>query len=383
MAGVPAVPDEKDTTKVSFAQAVIDALTELSEEVGSTSLLKNGSFEDVDAGEPLLWVVSDSAGGSHAISDATESGGEAHHGQRSLQMTTTGSGGFVEALSDRFLAVGGGDTILCAGYARRDTSGIRKRVQLLYYDADKSIVSTDTLEDNSDSALTYVTIGGTSDAPANARFYKVKLIGGVSGGAIAGNVFFDGFSSVLFLRPSDLEPEIFSTAGATTYTVPPGVVAVHIAVAGAGGGGGSAAGGGGGGSGFLGGLTVAVSPNDVLVVTVGAGGTGGLPGNDGAAGGVSWVALPGGNFANRYASASGGNGGISGSGSKAGGTGWNNGAAGAASVGGAGADHVYGTGGAGGGNDATGNCAGGGGQNAVGNGGDGADGYIIMTPHLL
>ena len=393
MATIPTVPSEKDTTKVSLSQAIIDTLSELNAEVaGGLGRLKNGSFEDVDAGEPTLWDVTDSSGGSHQISDATDSGGEAHHGQRSLQMTTTGGGGFVEALSSEFLPVGNGNTILCAGFARRDTAAIRTRIQLLYYNESQSLVATDTIYDNSGTGTSYALVGASSDAPATAHFYKVKLIGGESGGAIAGNVFFDGFASAALLRPPTMLPTSYGTAGATTYTVPDGVFAVHLTCAGAGGGGGSndTGAGGGGGSGFIEGHTVEVAPGDVLVVTVGALGAGGAGGgNDGADGGDSWVAPPASNFANRYIAGAGGGGGKDGT-TGTGGSGWNDGSAESSGTGGNGADHVYGTGGTGGapgvlGGDASGNCAGGGGAGSGTGapGGDGADGFIIITPHLI
>jgi hypothetical protein len=362
MATIPAVPSEKDTTKVSLAQAIINALSELNAEVaGGLGRLKNGSFEDVDAGEATLWVVSDSSGGSHQISDATVSGGEAHHGQRSLQCTTTGAGGFVEALSDEFLPVGNGNTILCAGFIRRDTASIRTRIQLLYYNESQSLVATDTIYDNSGTGTSYALTGDSSDAPATAHFYKVKLIAGESGGSIAGNVFFDGFASAALLRPPTLLPTTYGTVGATTYTVPDGVFAIHITCAGGGGGGGGRAvsgTGGGGGSGFIKGHMVDVTPGDVLDVSVGAGGAGGTSGNDGSDGSDSWVGIT--NFANRYVGGDGGGGGQAGDTGGAVGTGWNDG------VGSTGGDHVYGTPGA-----AT-----------TGAGGDGADGYIIITPHL-
>ena len=234
MATIPTVPSEKDTTKVSLMQSIIDALAELNAETGSSSFLKNGSFEDIESGEPLLWVISDLAGGSHAISDVTESGGEAHHGQRSLQTTETGLGGYVEALSDIFLPVGEDNTVVLEGFARRDTASIKIRAQVLYYNASKSLISTDTVYQDTGTGTTYAQVGGTSDAPVNALFYKIKLIGGEAGGAISGNVFFDGFAANILNRPPELEPFVFDAAGSTTYTVPDGVKAVHITVAGAG-----------------------------------------------------------------------------------------------------------------------------------------------------
>lgn len=378
MATIPTVPDEKDTTKVSLTQAIINSLGELNSETGATSQLGNGSFEDIESGEPLLWVVTDNAGGSHAISDATESGGEAHHGQRSLQCVTTGGGGYVEALSDIFLPVGEDNVIRAQGFARRDTSGIRKRIQVLYYDEDLSLVSTDTMYDNSGTDLTYERVGGSSDVPATAHYYKIKLIAGESGGAIAGNVFFDGFIASILMRPPELEPVVYTSAGAGSYTVPSGVFAIHITCAGAGGGGGGGSTrGGGGGSGYIEGHMVGVTPGDVLVVTVGAGGVGGGNTINGTDGGDSWVGVV--DFDNRYVAGDGGGGGVANGG--AGGVGWNDGG----SPLGEGGDHVYGTPGVGGagGTDATGNCAGGGGSSGAGNfGGDGADGYVVITPHL-
>lgn len=396
MATVPTVPSEKDTTKVSFAQAVVDAIAELNTETASSiSQLGNGSFEDVSSGEPVLWVVTDNSGGSHSISDATESGGEAHHGQRSLQCVVTGGGGFVEALSDIFLPVGEGNTVAVAGFIRRDTASIRTRIQVLYYDEDLSIVSTDTVYDNSGTGTTYAFTGlAKSEVPATAHFYKINLIAAESGGAIAGNVFFDGFAANIPLRPLET-PTIYTVAGADTYTVPIGAETLHIVcVGGGGGGGGSDAvfGAGGGASGNGRGMTPQVVPGNVLIVTVGALGTGGAAGVNGSDGSMSWVAPPGGDLENRYVGGEGGGGGIASSGSAgAGGSSlWNDGQDAPGGNGGDGGDHTYGTKGAGGaggggdGGDATGNCAGGGGaDNATNAGGNGAPGYIIITPNFI
>ncbi|MBL1279545.1 MAG: T9SS type A sorting domain-containing protein [Fluviicola sp.] len=87
------------------------------------------------------------------------------------------------------------------------------------------------------------------------------------------------------------QPDIFSTPGTTTWTVPPCITSITVYIIGAGGGGGASTsraeenfgdyseacsqGGGGGGGGFTQ-RTYAVTPGDVYTVTVGAGGLMGI-----------------------------------------------------------------------------------------------------------
>ena len=199
MATIPIVPSVKDTTKLSLAQAIVTALSELNSTLSGVSSggLINGSFEDVSGGEPVFWTITDAAGGSHVISDLTDSGGNAIHGKRSLQMLTTGGGGFVEALSDDFIPCGELNTIKLLGFVQRSVASIRTRIQILYFNESESLIATDNIYDNSGTGLTWAIWSDVGAVPAGAFFYKVKLIGGESGGAIAGNVFFDGFLSII------------------------------------------------------------------------------------------------------------------------------------------------------------------------------------------
>lgn len=87
---------------------------------------------------------------------------------------------------------------------------------------------------------------------------------------------------------------VFTTTGATSWVVPPGITQISAVCIGGGGGGSGADGGrgesnsGGGGGGLAYG-TIAVTPGETLTVTVGAGGTSGA-GNAGTAGGATTIA---------------------------------------------------------------------------------------------
>ena len=75
----------------------------------------------------------------------------------------------------------------------------------------------------------------------------------------------------------------FTTAGATTFTVPAGVTSIKVSALGGGGGGswGEANNGGGGGSGGYSASTLSVTPGTTFNIVVGAGGNGGSLGGGG------------------------------------------------------------------------------------------------------
>src|SRR5574341_2388283 len=149
------------------------------------NLARNGSFEDGEGN----WTITDYSGGSHAISTSTR-----HHGEKSLSFTST------------VLANGGGDAIMneyvpCSELFAilvqviRSASGanISSKAEVIWYDATKAQISASTVysDTNTPTSATWAKVRVAP--PANARFFRIKLTGGVPAvGASTGTIFFDG-----------------------------------------------------------------------------------------------------------------------------------------------------------------------------------------------
>jgi hypothetical protein len=118
-------------------------------------------------------------------------------------------------------------------------------------------------------------------APANARYFKLRLIGCHTANTTAGTTYFDGVQLTKSTLSQEIELNYDAAFGNSTqyWTVPAGVGALLLDVIGGGGAGGGYAGpnigGAGGGAGGYARSLLAVTPGSIYAFTVGAGGTGG------------------------------------------------------------------------------------------------------------
>jgi len=149
------------------------------------NLLRNGSFEDGTAG----WTVTTYTGGSSAVSTSTR-----HHGAKSLSFTSTVlANGGGDAVSNEFIPVAEGARVRVDGYVSASGANVSSRAQVIWYDAAQSQISAVNIFDFTNTPTTARHFSGSMLAPANARYVKVKIIGGVPGaGSATGSVFFDG-----------------------------------------------------------------------------------------------------------------------------------------------------------------------------------------------
>ena len=192
-------------------QASFNASIEL---IGGGGIL-NGSFEfDLDTDtEPDNWTFTDTSGGTHAIEATTFT-----HGRKSLKMVSTSSGGFVAALSDDFVAIGGTDeTVYVKGMVRQSAADLAK-IEIVFYDGASTPSPVSTVTAMEEAALpavdTWYPIRAHADVPTTARFYRVRLIAG--DGAADANTFWDGMASSA--TPFDWVWEFESHSAATTFT---------------------------------------------------------------------------------------------------------------------------------------------------------------------
>lgn len=148
------------------------------------NLLRNGSFEDGGAG----WTINDYSGGSHAFSTSTR-----HHGGQSLAFTSTVlANGGGDALSGTFIPVAGSEWYNWAAQISASVGNVSSRVSIVWYDGDQSQISEVNVYNASSTPTTKTPLGRGVQAPATARFAKIRVMGGVPGvGSTTGTVFFD------------------------------------------------------------------------------------------------------------------------------------------------------------------------------------------------
>lgn len=152
-------------------------------EVGP-NLLRNGSFEDGEAG----WTIVDFSGGSHAFSTSTR-----HHGEQSLAFTSTVlANGGGNALSGEFIPVAGLEWYDWSAQISASVANVSSRVGVIWYDADQAQISEVNVYNVTNTPTTKTEIGRGAQAPSTARFAKLRVTGGVPGaGSATGTIFFD------------------------------------------------------------------------------------------------------------------------------------------------------------------------------------------------
>lgn len=216
-------PAQGDSTKkTSFADVVIDDLTHLynlsgGSGSGSGSVLQNGSFEnDVDSdGIPDGWTQTLGAGASAAFDTTTPA-----HGTKAYKFTTSGSvDNYIE--HEDFILCAVPNPVALSFLLKCSAAGVAAAVVLRWFDKAKAYISSTTIYTEgaaNPTAWTRYILGATP--PATACYFKVRLYGGVSGDATAGDVYFDGVAT---MQPSEWIYTVlasdFTTESATAVDV--------------------------------------------------------------------------------------------------------------------------------------------------------------------
>jgi len=274
---------------------------------GTAVQLSNNSFEiDSDAdGEPDGWDIDLYAGGSFNLEDAVdESAADPAHGNCCIKFTHPGGGGNGGgyATSD-YVECGVGNPWNVSWYQRNSAAGTRVIVEALWYDEDKvtlGSIGVDDIYDSTSNPTSWTKYTRALNAPAGARYLKVRLIGGYNDTDVAGTVEFD----LVTLNDSFFRYYAVSTSG--TWTRQGGRFALVDVIGGGGGGGGASYATGSGGGGGCGGRAlefIDVSEVESVAVTVGTAGIPGTGTGNGNNGGTTSFGA--------YVSASGGGGGYS------------------------------------------------------------------------
>lgn len=230
--------------------------------------IPNASFEtDSDSnGVPDNWTFTAYPGGSSTIETAAPA-----HGSKAVKIIHPGGagngGGYLEsdyvevsqyeiAYNLRFLIWS-------------SVSGMKNQAYIRWFNKDKTYLSETSIYSATTSTTTPTWQGSTVAPPANARYAKIKLVGGFTDTNVAGSIWFDGCE----FRGATPTTQVFTASGTWTK---PGVGTQARIQAWGGGGCGKFFWGGGGGYAEL--IIPLAMLSSTTTVTVGAGGT---SGNDG------------------------------------------------------------------------------------------------------
>lgn len=149
------------------------------------NMLRNGTFESGLNG----WTTALYSGGAAAVGPTG-----AQDGANALAITSTvlANGGAV-ATSNEYVPVDGNATYSLVALLYASVAGVSAQVNVKWYDAAKALISSTGVYATASAPTTAAPVGGEVVAPANARFAKAELIGGVPAtGTAVGTVYFDG-----------------------------------------------------------------------------------------------------------------------------------------------------------------------------------------------
>lgn len=167
---------------------------------------RNGSFEEDENG----WTLTDFTGGAHAISAATR-----HHGAKSLSITSTVlANGGGEAQSNEYVPIGESSGLLFQVWRSASVANVSSKAEVQWYDAAKGAISTVSIFTDTNTPTTPTRARVRLSSPANARFWRLKLTGGIPAtGAATGTIFFDGVTvSDWSITQAYIEPAAVGTA---------------------------------------------------------------------------------------------------------------------------------------------------------------------------
>lgn len=156
---------------------------------GDASGVPNGSFEiDSDSdGIPDSWSRSLYAGGSAAYETAAPA-----HGAKSYRFTHPGGagngGGYLE--SD-YMEVAAGNNYTMSFLLWASVSEMKNQVVVRYFSAAKAYLSESAVYSSTANSLVVMRHFASFMPPSNARFIKLRLIGGFTDTNVAGSARFD------------------------------------------------------------------------------------------------------------------------------------------------------------------------------------------------
>jgi len=212
-----------------FARPVADKLKDNFEYlygalVGKQHDPPNGSFEiDSDGdGVPDSWSRELYSGGSGGIETTSPLSGA-----QAVYFTHPGGAGNGGGLLDSdYMEIGEVQTYALYFMLWATAAGIKIQVRIRYYTAAQVYISDYALYSSTSNPTSPTLKGGTFTPPANARYCKIRLIGGLDDTDVAGTVYFDRIERV----PSTITTALKTVANTTGASGSVGVGG-HVSVA--------------------------------------------------------------------------------------------------------------------------------------------------------
>ena len=156
-----------------------------------SGLIQNGSFEtDTDSDDvPDGWVNDVNDPGSNNGLDTTES----TSGGQSWRTQSAGNGGG-ELVTENFFPVNDADDLRVNFDLRSTVAAVRNIVRVEWFDISQVSISNTDVYDSTANPLTFTSQNTLATPPSGARFAKIRIIGGETGGIIAGITYWDNFN---------------------------------------------------------------------------------------------------------------------------------------------------------------------------------------------
>ena len=255
-----------------------DGLNSVAIPIGMNSL-RNGSFESGIAG----WSNTAYVGGTLAVTTTNAS-----DGVNAMAITSTvlaNGGGYTQTTDYESVTTGRSYSIV--GTVLGSVAGISSKVEFMWYDSSKSLISQSTAWSTASTPTTLTGFSAASAAPANAKYKQIRITGGVPTsstpvGTAVGTVTFDGLIAYPTVTGELIKFSVITATNASWAKQLMTSSIVATAIGGGGGGGMGNSGPGGGGIGGAGGLLatgtmtgLVLGTATVFAATIGAGGNGG------------------------------------------------------------------------------------------------------------
>ncbi|MCL5884509.1 MAG: hypothetical protein M1377_04065 [Deltaproteobacteria bacterium] len=186
-------PTQGHSTKKSLADIIADDISFLYDNLGGGILVENGSFEQgVSPNDPTGWVSFKWGTGDIETTDPL-------HGKQGYKFVSSGSGGGYLTMQD-FAECSEFVPLLVWWHMKSSVADIRNIVRVLWYKKDQTActtATTDIYDDSTSNSTAGTTYARAVLPPADARYFKLRLIGADSSDATSGSCIFDGVGAVV------------------------------------------------------------------------------------------------------------------------------------------------------------------------------------------
>ncbi len=178
--------------KQALMQQIKDNFDDLNTRVTAVveAIVPNGSFEvDSDSdGIPDNWTRSLYTGGSSSFDTSTPV-----HGAKAYKITSPGgSGNGGGYLDSDYILCSPNCTVAIGWLLKSSVAGIHNLVEILWYTAAKSYISTATLYDSAANPTSWTAYVRGVAPPSTAMFFKIRITGAKSDNTAGGTAYFDG-----------------------------------------------------------------------------------------------------------------------------------------------------------------------------------------------